>query len=83
MISPGPVATKGHSSDLPISHTSLVQSGTDTHKYFLTTLQIEVVPTDNIEIIDYSWMLSSAFCRVYSVDISILYTTNLGEADVK
>jgi hypothetical protein len=39
-----------------------------------------LVPTDNLEILDYAWMSSSAFCRVYSVDISILYTTNLGEA---
>jgi hypothetical protein len=46
----------------------------------LPTLQIEVVPTDNLEIIDYPWTLSSAFCMVYSVDISILYMTNLGEA---
>jgi hypothetical protein len=34
---------------------------------------------DNLEILDYSWMSSSAFCRVYSVEISILHTPNLGE----
>jgi hypothetical protein len=78
VILPGPIATKGHSSDLPISLTSLIQSGTDPHKYLLTTLQIEAVTTDNLEILDYSWMPSSAFCRVYS--IGILYMPNLGES---
>jgi hypothetical protein len=33
----------------------------------------------DLEILDYSWMPSSAFCRVYSVEISILHTPNLGE----
>jgi hypothetical protein len=34
----------------------------------------------NLEILDYSWMPSSTFCSVYSVEISILHTPNLGEA---
>jgi hypothetical protein len=38
MISLEPVAIKGHNSDLPISHTSLVQSGTDLQKYLLTIM---------------------------------------------
>jgi hypothetical protein len=80
VISPRPDATKGHSSDLSINPTSLTQSGTDPHKYLLTTLKIEVVTTNNLEILDYLWMSSSAFCKVYSVDITILYTPNLGEA---
>jgi hypothetical protein len=80
VISPGPVATKGHNSNFSISPTLLTQIGTDPHNYFFTTLQIEVRPTDNLEIIDYLWTLSSAFCRIYSGDISIPYTTNLGEA---
>jgi hypothetical protein len=33
----GPIAMKGPSSDLPISPTSLAQSGTDPHKYLLTS----------------------------------------------
>jgi hypothetical protein len=80
VISPGPIATNGHSSNLLISPTLFEQSGTDQHKYLLTTLQIEAVTTDNLEILHYSWTLSSAFCRVYSVDISILHTPNLEEA---
>jgi hypothetical protein len=80
VISPRPVATKGHNNDLSISPTSLEQRGTDPHKYFLTTLQIEAVTMDNLEILDYSWMPSSTFCSVYSVEISILHTPNLGEA---
>jgi hypothetical protein len=38
------------------------------------------VTTDSLEIIDYSWTMCSSFCRAYSVDISILYTPNLGDA---
>jgi hypothetical protein len=75
-----PITTHGHNSDLWISPTSLTQSGTDPYKYLLTTQQIEVVTTDSLEILDYSWMPSSSFCRAYSVDISILYAPNLGEA---
>jgi hypothetical protein len=73
VISPEPVATKGHNSDLPISPTLLAQSEIDPHKYLLTTPQIEVVTMD---ILDYSRTPSSSFCRAYSVDISILYTPN-------
>jgi hypothetical protein len=79
MISVGPVATKGNSSDLLISLTLLTQSGTGPHKYLLTSPQIEAMITDSPEILDYSWMPSSAFCRVCTIDISILYTPNLGE----
>jgi hypothetical protein len=79
VISPRPVATKGHSSDLPISPTSLVQSETSPHKYLLTTPQIEAVTMDSLEILDYSWTPSSSISRAYSVDITILYTPNLGE----
>jgi hypothetical protein len=61
VISPGPIATMGHCSDLQINSTSLIQSGTDPHKYLLRTLQIEVVPTDNLEILDYPWTTSSPF----------------------
>jgi hypothetical protein len=35
VISPGAIATKGHNSDLLISPTSLIESGTGLHKYFL------------------------------------------------
>jgi hypothetical protein len=80
MISLGPFATKGHSSDLLISPTSLAQSGTDPHKYLLTTQQIEAVTTDSLEILDYMWMMSSSFCRAPCVSISSLHTLNLGEA---
>jgi hypothetical protein len=54
VISPEPVATKGHNSDLLISLTSLAQSETDPHKYLLTTQKIEAVTTDSLEILDYS-----------------------------
>jgi hypothetical protein len=37
VISPRVVATKGHNNDLPISPTSLAESGTDLHKYLLTS----------------------------------------------
>jgi hypothetical protein len=37
VMPPGPVATMGHSSNLPINHTSLAQSGTDPHQYLLTS----------------------------------------------
>jgi hypothetical protein len=80
VISPGPISNKGNNNDLPISPTSLAQSGTDPHKYLLTSSQIEAVIMDSLEILDYSWTPSSAFCRVCSVDISILHTPNLGEA---
>jgi hypothetical protein len=70
VISLGSIATKSHNSDLPMSPTSLAQSGTDPHKYLLTTPKIEVLTTDSLEILDYSWMSSSSFCRAYSVDIS-------------
>jgi hypothetical protein len=76
VILSGPVATKGYSSNLPISPTSLVQNGTGPYKYLLTTPQIEVVSKDILEILDYLWTPSSSFCRSYSVDISILYTPN-------
>jgi hypothetical protein len=76
VISPEPVATKGHNSDLPISPTLLAQSEIDPHKYLLTTPQIEAVTMDILEILDYSRTPSSSFCRAYSVDISILYTPN-------
>jgi hypothetical protein len=79
VISLGPIAIKRHSSDLPISPTSLTESVTDPHKYLLTTLQIEAVTKDSLEILDYSWTPSSSFCRAYSVDIIILYTLNLRE----
>jgi hypothetical protein len=46
------------------------------YKYLLTILQIEVVTIVNVEILDYMWTLSSAFCRVYSVEISILHMPN-------
>jgi hypothetical protein len=46
VISPRPIATKGHNSDLPISPTSLIEIGTDPHKYLLTTLYIAAVTTD-------------------------------------
>jgi hypothetical protein len=61
VISPRPVATKSHISDLLISLTSLAQSGADPHKYLLTTQQIEAATTDSLEILDYSWTLSSSF----------------------
>jgi hypothetical protein len=32
-----PIGMKGYSTDLPISATSLAQSGTDSHKYLLTS----------------------------------------------
>jgi hypothetical protein len=76
VISLEPFATKDHSSDLPISLISLAQSGTDPHKYLLIITQIETVAMDSPEILDYSWTLSSSFCRVYSIDISILYMPN-------
>jgi hypothetical protein len=34
---------------------------------------------DSLEILDYSWTPSSSISRAYSVDITILYTPNLGE----
>jgi hypothetical protein len=37
VISPGAVATKGHNSDLSISPTSLIESGTGLYKYLLTS----------------------------------------------
>jgi hypothetical protein len=37
VISPRPIATKGHSNDLSISLTSFTQSGIDPHKYLLTS----------------------------------------------
>jgi hypothetical protein len=37
VISPGVVAIKGHNSDLPISPTSLAESGTTLRKYLLTS----------------------------------------------
>jgi hypothetical protein len=37
VISYGVIATKGQNSDLLISPTSLVESGTDLHKYLLTS----------------------------------------------
>jgi hypothetical protein len=37
VISHGAVSTKGHNSDLPISLTSLAESGTSLHKYLLTS----------------------------------------------
>jgi hypothetical protein len=37
VISPRVVATKGHNNDLPIIPTSLEESGTDLHKYLLTS----------------------------------------------
>jgi hypothetical protein len=76
VISLEPFATKDHSSDLLISLISLAQSGTDPHKNLLRITQIETVAMDSPEILDYSWTLSSSFCRVYSIDISILYMPN-------
>jgi hypothetical protein len=37
VISPEAIAIKGHNSDLPISPTSLTESGTDLHKYLFTS----------------------------------------------
>jgi hypothetical protein len=79
VIPPRPIANKGHNNDLLISLTSLAQSGTDPYKYLLTTQLIEVVTMNSLEILDYSWMSSSSFCRAYSVDISTLYMPNLRE----
>jgi hypothetical protein len=67
---------------LPISLTSLAQSGTDPHKFLLITQQIVAATTDNLEILDYLWTPSLSFCRAYSVDISSLYTPNLGAASI-
>jgi hypothetical protein len=88
VISPGPIPTKGHNSDLPISPTSLAEIGTDQHKYLLTTQYITAVITDTQEIPMCSWTPSSYFCRAYcrTLAASINYmlvpprSQNLGEA---
>jgi hypothetical protein len=49
VIPPSPVATKGHSSDLPISLTALAEFGTCPHKYLLTTQHIAAVTMDTQE----------------------------------
>jgi hypothetical protein len=74
------VATKGHNSDLLISITSLAEIGTGPHKYLLTIWHIEAWNNGILDILECSWIPSSSFYRVYSVDISSLYTLNLGEA---
>jgi hypothetical protein len=84
VISPGPVATKCHSSDLLISPTSLAKIGTDPHKYLLITQHTEAVTKGTLEILECSWMSSSSFCRAYDVDISSLYIyVELGRSHVK
>jgi hypothetical protein len=82
VISLEPIATKGHNSDLPMSPTSLAQNETDRHKYLLTTQQIDAVTTNSLEILDYSWTSSSSFYRAHNIDISSLYTPNLGAASI-
>jgi hypothetical protein len=47
----GPVATKGHNSDILISPTLLIEIVIDTHKYLLITQHIAAVTTDTQEIL--------------------------------
>jgi hypothetical protein len=51
VISLGPIATKGHNSDLPISPTSLTKIGTGPHKYLLTTQHIQTATKGTLEIL--------------------------------
>jgi hypothetical protein len=80
VISSRPVATKGHNIDLPISLTSLIEIRTDPHKYLLTKQHIETVTKGTPENLECRWMMSSSFCRAYTVDISSLYMVHFREA---